>query len=224
MSMSRSALRVAFAFLLCVPFFIGMAGCGGEEEDAPVGPEAASPASTALSAAAIENALKEQGQLAEAYSDAPPEARLGARIFHDNRLSNPGANLAANCRTCHVPPEASGGSRQYADMTPLSVVPANARGSKQETLRNAPTLLDVAGEISFNADGAFTNLADFLAHKLTSTHMGWLPGEEDQAKDEIFALLLNDQGEDPLASSRPSKASTLKPRPATKPSASSSPP
>ena len=173
------------------------AGCSREAE-APLEESAAMP-ETPSEAATLENAQKEQAQLARAYADLTPEARLGARIYNDNRLSNPGANLASNCRTCHVPPEASSARRRYADSTPLSIIPANARGSKQETLRNTPTLLDVAAETSFNADGAFTSLQDLLTHKLTSTHMGWLPGEEDRAKDEIFALTLNDQGEDLLA-------------------------
>lgn len=193
--MEYANTRIYSPFALVVLFtMIGASfGCSREKEPAADEPVAAT------ENAAEEDPQTEQEQLAEAYAEAPPEARLGARLFNDNRLSNPGANLAANCRTCHVPPEASRGDRQFADSTPFSIIPANARGSKQETLRNTPTLLDVAAETSFNADGAFDSLEDLLVHKLTSTHMGWLPGEEDRARDEIFALTLNDQGEDPLA-------------------------
>ena len=144
-------------------------------------------------------AQSEQDHLSKVFDTMAPAVQLGARLFHDNRLSNPGANLAANCRTCHAPPEATRGKRQYADVTPLSVIPANAFGGKQETIRNAPTLLDALAQAHFNADGQFESLEALLKHKLTSTHMGWLPDQEEQVKDELFALLLNDQGEDPTA-------------------------
>lgn len=196
--LSGSALTV-----LAVAALSAITGCSSDEETAPTDPETdgktavQTPPSPEVTSS--ESGTSEQAILAEAYANLTAVARLGARLYHDNRLSNPGANLAANCRTCHVPPEASGGARRYTDITPLSVIPANARGSKQETLRNTSTLLDVVTQDSFNADGEFTSLRDLLAHKLTSPHMGWLPGEEDRAKDEIFALLFNDQGEDLLA-------------------------
>ena len=197
--------RRFFGLLLAMVVLIttgAMPGCSREAETPPQasGPvEVTTSEVTSSEAAATENALSEQAQLVLAYADDPPEVRLGARLFNDNRMSNPRSNLAANCRTCHVPPEASNGELQYTNSRALSVIPANARGSKQETLRNTPTLLDVAAETSFNADGEFTSLEDLLVHKLTSTHMGWLPGEEDDVKNEIFALMLNDAGEDLLA-------------------------
>jgi cytochrome c peroxidase len=78
-------------------------------------------------------------------------------------------------------------------------MPANDRGTKLETLRNAPSLLDVAARGPYPWDGAYDTLDAYLAHKLTSEHMGWRPGEADRAKSEIHALLLNDDGSDPLA-------------------------
>ncbi len=188
-------------------FAIGaISGCSREGEAAP---EASEPAgvtpsepveATPSEVAATENAKTEPAQLAHAYSETPPEVRLGARLFNDIRLTNPGApNLSASCRTCHVPPEASSLERQYVDSTALSVIPANALGSKQQTLRNTMTLLDAAAETSFNADGEFTSLEALIEHELTSTHMGWLPGEEELAKDAIFGLMFYDYGEDLLA-------------------------
>lgn len=201
--------KVFFGSLVAVLAMIAIGAISGCSREGEVAPETSQPAGltpsepagvTPAEAASIENAKMEQAQLAHAYSDAPPEVRLGARLFNDNRLTNPGApNLSTSCRTCHVPPEASNRERQYTDSTALSVIPANALGSKQETLRNTPTLLDVTGETSFNADGEFTSLEELLEHKLTSTHLGWLPGEEDLAKDAIFALMFYDYGEDLLA-------------------------
>ena len=42
-------------------------------------------------------------------------------------------------------------------------------------------------------------LDTYLTHELTSPHMGWAADETGRAMSEIFALLLNDQGEDLLA-------------------------
>ncbi len=180
-------------------------GCSPEGDEAPEAPEPkelapSEPVEVTPSVAATEGAKMEHGQLAVAYSETPPEVRLGARLFNDVRLTNPGApNLSASCRTCHVPPEASSRKRQYADSTALSVIPTNAMGSKQETFRNTTTLLDAITETSFNADGEFATIEALILHELTSTHMGWLPGEEELAKDAIFGLMFYDYGEDLLA-------------------------
>lgn len=183
-----------------------VSGCSRQVETAaealePEGLTSSDPAEVAPSMMVeTENAKMEHGQLAHAYSDDPPEVRLGARLFNDVRLTNPGApNLSASCRTCHVPPEATSRKRQYVDSTPRSVIPTNAMGSKQETFRNTITLLDATTETSFNADGEFATIEELIEHELTSTHMGWLPGEEELAKDAIFGLMFYDYGEDLLA-------------------------
>jgi cytochrome c peroxidase len=161
----------------------------------PLKAAGASPAAPVSPGAPVKESQIVKAELAK----LSPEARLGARLFYDNRLGNPGANLATSCRTCHIPAETSSNERRWSDKLPLSVMPANDRGSKIETLRNTPTLLDVVVEKSFPSDGEFDSLATYLTHKLTSEHMGWRPGEADQAKKEIQALLLNDDGSDVLA-------------------------
>ena len=126
-------------------------------------------------------------------------ARLGRRLFYENRLSHPGANLTASCRSCHLPRDATEGERVYADLRPRSVTPSNARGKKLETLRNTPSLLNVSRNTYFNHDGQFESLRELLRAKITSTHYGWLPDDRDRALDEIWALILNDIGEDAIA-------------------------
>jgi len=188
------------------------AGCSSEEPaSAPAETEQATASGAPESATATtaeparsaeetkQERLKEQEVVKAAFASLSPEARLGARLFFENRLSNPGANLATSCRSCHVPPAASDGERRWTDTTALSVMPANDRGSKLETLRNTTTLLDAINERSYPSDGQFPTLDAYLSRKLLSEHMGWRPGEADQAKKEIQALLMNDDGSDPLA-------------------------
>lgn len=143
--------------------------------------------------------VKEQEAVKAAFAMLSPQARLGARLFFENRLSNPGANLATSCRSCHVPPAVSNGQRHWTDFTPLSVIPANDRGGKLETLRNTPSLLDVSTAGPYPSDGEFETLEAYLNHKLVSEHMGWRPGEAERAQSEIQALLIYDDGSDPLA-------------------------
>lgn len=146
-----------------------------------------------------DNAPKEQSIVKEALSDLSPEARLGARLFYENRLSNPGANLATSCRSCHISPEVSNGTHLFSDSRNFSIMPANASGGKVVTKRNTPTLMDATLQESYNADGAFDSLDTYLTHKLASPHMGWATDQTAQAMSELFALLLNDQGEDLLS-------------------------
>jgi len=143
--------------------------------------------------------VKEPAVVKEAIATLNADARLGARLFYENRLSNPGANLATSCRSCHVPPAASNGGRMWADYPAYSVLPANDRGGKLETRRNTPTLLDLDMNTSYGLDGAHDELDSYLGQKLTSEYMGWAEGDTERAKDEIFALLLNDDGSDTIA-------------------------
>lgn len=202
--MNRFGLLIRCVFDAAVLAVVAVlfAGCGSKKDDSP---DSAPPDTTPAAVATpppVQSppvAQREGEVVKAALAELSAEARLGARLFFDNRIGNPGANLATSCRTCHVPPEASGGERKWADQLAFSVMPANDRGSKLETARNTPTLLDVTAETSLPSDGQYDSLTAYLAHKLVSEHMGWRPGEEDQAKMEIQALLMNDDGTDPLA-------------------------
>jgi len=174
------------------------ASCTPRAEPAPE-PSSEFPDSATEAPAPAGQPLRETEAVKIALASLTPEQRLGARLFFENRVGNPGANLATSCRTCHIPPQAGDGSRMWTDGLAFSVIPANDRGSKLETFRNTPTLLDATTEKSFPSDGEFNTLAAYLEHKLVSEFMGWRPGEEDQARNEIQALLMNDDGTDPLA-------------------------
>lgn len=162
-------------------------------------PPAPEEQSSPESEAPVETGIKEPAHIKTLIADRDPAVRLGIRLFYDNRLSNPGANLATSCRTCHVPPEVTDGETQFTDGLALSVFPATARGSKRETLRNTPTLLDAVSRTPLMWDGRYASIDTLLAEKLLSEHMGWLPDDAQRAKEEIQALLMNDTGEDTLA-------------------------
>lgn len=127
------------------------------------------------------------------------EERLGWRLFLENRLGNPGANFTSSCRSCHLPPGASEGPRAFADFLALSLMPTNERGRKLTTKRNTPTLHDVAAAPYQNWAGEYESLEAIIRAKLVSQHYGWLPGEDDRALDEIWAIVLNDMGLDAVA-------------------------
>jgi cytochrome c peroxidase len=128
-----------------------------------------------------------------------PIQKLGGRIFYDSRMSNPGANLATACSTCHVPPFLSGGKQLFSDARDLSVIPANSRGGKLTTNRNTPTLQDVLHQELLNTDGSFASLDAFLRSKISSEHLGWESGHVANMENHLYGLFMFDQGEDRFA-------------------------
>ena len=106
------------------------------------------------------------------------ELILGARLFKEIRLTNPGGNLAASCASCHkIGENVEGkGKRTYADFIAKSLLPTN-RTDQRTTLRNTPTLLDVGEMPRLYLDGRFTSLEELIKAKLASPHLGWLPCE-----------------------------------------------
>ncbi len=137
---------------------------------------------------------------AEEGNDAiAPALRLGKRLFLEKRFTNPASNFAANCYACHRPEWAPEGRRAYSDLLRYSLIPTDSFGRKLTTLRNAPSLMDVAGHARFNHDGRFASLPDAIAAEFTSPHLGWLPEERETALDEIHMVLLSDGGVDRIA-------------------------
>lgn len=196
-------------FAICAALGIVISGCTNPKSEQEAQPEAnpveqpdaevAIEVSEPLDSAPVpdsEPPTRGPDLIAQHLETLEPVARLGGRLFYDSRLSNPGANLAASCRTCHVPPFLSNGNLLYSDSVALSVMPANSTGGKLTTQRNALSLQDATLARHFNWDGEYTDLDDFLWSKLTSTHMGWEDGQEEQVQNELHALMFNDQGED----------------------------
>jgi cytochrome c peroxidase len=199
---------------MCIVFASVLSGCSSKEAPSESGtsPEVQEEAGGSVDAPA-ESGAEESVEVAAA-SRAPespqtsikehleglkPIRQLGGRIFFDSRMSNPGANLAASCSTCHVPPFWSNGLNVYSDSLAVSVIPANSRGGKLTTVRNTPSLQDAKLSPALNADGEFSNLDGVVRAKLISEHLGWEADQELQAYNEIHALMLNDQGEDLFA-------------------------
>ncbi len=132
--------------------------------------------------------------------DPEAAAALGKRLFHELRLSNPGARFDASCRSCHIPPGSPEGLTYYADVLPLSLLPSSARGVKLTAPRNTPTLADSASQAFFFWDGRAAKLEEAILQELTSTHMGWLPHEREAALNEIHNMMIWDTGVEANAS------------------------
>jgi cytochrome c peroxidase len=62
-------------------------------------------------------------------------------------------------------------------------------------LRNSPTILDSALMPRLHFDGEFGSLEDLVKGTLAGRPMGWLPGEEDQAFDRVYGIILKDTDE-----------------------------
>lgn len=130
--------------------------------------------------------------------DMTPAQKLGQRLFHDVRLSHPGADWAASCASCHIPPGGVG-DRWYADDQPTSLIPSGASGFKNTTLRNSPTAANTSPMERYFWDGRYDDLDALLRDKITGPWFGWGQGEESAALDEIHQLLVLDTGEQELA-------------------------
>lgn len=66
---------------------------------------------------------------------------------------------------------------------------------RREELRNSPTILDSALMPRLHFDGEFGSLEDLVKGTLAGRPMGWLPGEEDQAFDRVYGIILKDTDE-----------------------------
>ncbi len=129
-------------------------------------------------------------------NDATAALRLGRRLFVDKRFSNPASNVAGTCYSCHRPEWAPEGKRAWCDSERYSLLPEHfGESEKRTTVRNTPSLMDIADHARFNHDGRFASLEDTIASKLTSAHLGWAPRDREDALDEIHWVLVNDEGQ-----------------------------
>jgi cytochrome c peroxidase len=118
-----------------------------------------------------------------------PQIQLGARLFADERFSNPNGDFSASCSHCHILNENAQGMRVYTDFLARSWVPWRLEDPKRDALRNAPTIFD-AGEMPLlHFDGEFASLEDLVRGTLTGRSLGWLPGEETKARERIYRIL-----------------------------------
>jgi cytochrome c peroxidase len=63
-------------------------------------------------------------------------------------------------------------------------------GQQLETLRNAPTLLDLDSMTRYGWDGRHGSIEELIRAKLTSRYFGWKPGEEERALDRVHQTLV----------------------------------
>jgi len=127
--------------------------------------------------------------------ERPAVVRLGERLFRDERFSTPNGDLPASCSHCHLLDEDPQGLRAYADFFNRSWVSSRMQDRRRLELRNSPTIFDVATMPRLHFDGEFGSLEDLVKGTFSGRPMGWLPGEEQQAFDQLRKVLLNDKGE-----------------------------
>jgi len=126
---------------------------------------------------------------------------LGAKLFRETELNNPGSDFPQSCNGCHFFGEdpRGAGHRFYSDTLERSLLPGMSSAAPKTTLRNTPTLLDTNLMERFNHDGRYTSIEDLLRDKLSSSSYGWGPDDRERAYDTIhqtlIAAMLVDYGE-----------------------------
>src|ERR1044072_5585556 len=121
--------------------------------------------------------------------------RLGARLFNDDRFSSPNGDLPASCSHCHMLDEDPQGTRAYVDFFARSWVSWRSKDPRRDGLRNAPTILDAGDMAQLHYDGEFGSLEEVVKGTLSGRTLGWLPGEQDEAFQQAYRVLLSDAGE-----------------------------
>lgn len=133
----------------------------------------------------------------QARKQPSAQIRLGLRLFRDARFSSPQGDLQNSCASCHLLDEDPQGMRAHTDFFSRSWVPWRGADPRREELRNSPTILDSALMPRLHFDGEFGSLEDLVKGTLAGRPMGWLPGEEDQAFDRVYGIILKDTAEGP---------------------------
>jgi cytochrome c peroxidase len=117
-------------------------------------------------------------------------------------LPGPYAGLAISCAACHLSDElaaVAGGVRAHCDFARRSPLPARDDGL-EETVRNAPALLDAASPRTaaafFHYDGEFGSLEDLALATLLGRSLGWKPLERATAAAHVARVLREDDGAD----------------------------
>jgi cytochrome c peroxidase len=122
------------------------------------------------------------------------QSDLGAALFRETALSNPGSDFRASCDTCHkTGTDPRGGpDRFYSDGSARSLMPGHGSVRQETTLRNTPSLLDLDRAPRLGLDGRFASLDELLADKLGSAHLGWQESDRARAAANIQNVLMND--------------------------------
>jgi cytochrome c peroxidase len=138
------------------------------------------------------------GALGSQSRTSKAEQELGAALFRETVLANPGADFAASCDSCHRSgPDPRGGAEHFfSDGTPRSLMPGRGTVVQETTLRNTPALLDLDHATRLGLDGRYGSLDDLLREKLVSPHLGWKESDRARAIANLHHVLLDDQETD----------------------------
>lgn len=132
----------------------------------------------------------------------PLQVRLGERLFHEERFITAKGDLTTSCAICHLTTQDPQGRRAFTDFFNRSWVPFRTEDPRRTEIRNSPTLLDVALMPRLHLDGEFKSLEELVAGTFSGRPMGWLPGEEEKAFDQVQSVLLADKATEGSASYR----------------------
>ncbi len=135
-------------------------------------------------------------------SRAQLQIRLGERLFREDRFTTAKGDLLTSCAICHLTDQDPQGRRVFTDFFNRSWVPYRNEDPRRTEIRNSPTLLDVALMPLLHLDGEFKSLEELVAGTFSGRPMGWLPGEEEQAFDQIQSVLLADKATESSVSYR----------------------
>ncbi|HLG14002.1 MAG TPA: cytochrome c peroxidase [Blastocatellia bacterium] len=115
---------------------------------------------------------------------------LGARLFADDGFSAPNGDFRNSCKSCHLLDDDPQGLRAHTEFLNRSWVPWRTEDPRRSAARNAPTLLDTAHMPRLHFDGEFKSLEELVKGTLAGRPMGWLPGEQSQAFDRIYGVVM----------------------------------
>src|SRR5215510_68939 len=139
-----------------------------------------------------------KGRPTRGESFAPADSaqiQLGVRLFNDDRFCSPKGDLRNSCSSCHMTDQSPEGARAFTDFLTRSWVPWRAGDPRRDGLRNAPTIFDLSEAPRLHYDGEFSSLEEPARETLTGRSMGWLPGEETEAAEYFYAVVLADSGQ-----------------------------
>lgn len=106
--------------------------------------------------------------------------------IHDKFLSS--GDMEGSCASCHMPSDPLG-YRAFTEALSRSWRPWRNEDPGRESLRNTPTLLDLAGHSFIHFDDEFRSLAEQARQNLVGRNFGWSPSEKRVALDHIYAAL-----------------------------------
>jgi cytochrome c peroxidase len=122
----------------------------------------------------------------------PDQIKLGARLFRDQHFSSTKGDLITSCSSCHLYSEDPEKIHAFTDSFARSWVPWRSNDPRRDGLRNTPTLFDVAEMAQLHFDGEFRSLEDLVKGTMSGRTYGWLPGEQNDAIQQIYQAVIND--------------------------------